>query len=73
MNSENSQRIITKLDLAWYTLFLYLEDISAHVQLLHDERLQMLFNELFQYVDDKQAVPEGDIEAVYVVLEQKKS
>ena len=65
-----NEKIVTRVDVSWYILSLYLEDLQNSAMLfLKDKELNRRYCALRDYVDEKLALPKYDIEDTYVVVE----
>ena len=65
-----NEKIATKVDITWYMLSLYLEDLQNSAMLFtQDQELNRRYTALRDYVDEKLALPKYDIEDTYVVVE----
>ena len=68
-----NKKIITKLDLLWYTLALYLDDLHGYIVLIDDEELNRYYTEFTEYVDKMLAFPAGEIDEIYVTVKHNVS
>ena len=65
------QKIVTKLDLNLYTLLLHLQDYQDNAKLTGDSVLCLLYDTLTEYIENRLFPQSGDIENLYVVVEQR--
>ena len=70
-NGKQTRKIVTKLDLNWYALFLHLQNYQENAKLTGDKALCLLYDALIEYMENRLFPYNGDIEDTYVVVEQR--